>query len=106
MKIIFQYCEDCPSHDMALARLRKVMAEEGVESSIDVVKVETSEQANQLEFVGSPTILINGLDISPIIGDPHYALTCRIYEWDEGRISPLPSFQMIRVALAQAKLSE
>ena len=106
MKIVFQYFDDCPSHDMALARLRKVMAEEGVESSIDIVKVETSEQANQLEFVGSPTIPINGFDISPIIGDHHYALTCRIYEWDKGRISPLPSSQMIREALVNAKLSE
>lgn len=106
MKIVFQYCDDCPSHDMALARLRKVMAEEQVESSIDIVKVETAEQAKQLEFVGSPTILINGLDISPIVGIPHYALTCRIYEWDEGRISPLPSSQMIRIALEKAKLSE
>jgi len=105
MKIIFQYCDDCPSHDMALARLRKVMAEEGVESSIDIVKVKTSEQAKQLEFVGSPTILINGSDISPVVGPHHYALTCRIYEWDEGKISPLPSSQMIRAALGKAKLS-
>ena len=68
--------------------------------------IKSAGVTKQLEFVGSPRILINGLDISPIVGIPHYALTCRIYEWDEGRISPLPSSQMIRIALEKAKLSE
>jgi hypothetical protein len=31
VKITFLYFEDCPSHGPALARLREVMAEEGME---------------------------------------------------------------------------
>lgn len=99
MKVNFLYYEDCPSHDAALDRLRQVMAEEGVQADIEVFKVETDEQAQRLFFVGSPTILINGWDIDPPPPDAYYALTCRAYRLEDGRISPLPSPDMIRRAL-------
>lgn len=98
MKIDFLYYEDCPSHEQALERLRKVMSEEGVEGDIEVVKVETGEQARELRFTGSPTIRIDGRDIDPP-PDEFYALTCRAYTLEDGRISPLPSEAMIRRAL-------
>jgi hypothetical protein len=101
MEVRFLYCEDCPSHVEAIQRLRKVMAEEGVEGAIDVVKVETQEDAEKLRFPGSPTILINGLDIDPS-ANPYYAVTCRAYRLEDGRISALPSEAMIRKALRNA----
>lgn len=96
MQIDFFYFEECPSHEQALERLRKVVSEESVEADISVVEVETEEQAQDLEFVGSPTILIEGRDISPHLEYPNYALTCRAYQLEDGRISPLPSEEMIR----------
>ncbi len=99
VKITFLYFEDCPSHEAALARLRQVMAEEGVRAEIEIVKVETDEQAHNRRFVGSPTILIDGQDIDPLPADIQYALTCRAYQLEDGRISPLPSVDMIRRAL-------
>lgn len=98
MKVTFLYYEDCPSHQAALDRLRQVMAERGVTADVEIIKVETEEQARQLRFVGSPTIRINGEDIDPP-GDSHYALSCRAYRLEDGRISPLPSPDMIRRAL-------
>ncbi len=99
VNITFLYYEDCPSHDEALERLRQVMAEEGVDSEIEIIKVETDEQAQRLRFVGSPTILIDGRDIDPPPSDAYYALTCRAYRLEDGRISPLPSPDMMRRAL-------
>ena len=96
MHIDFFYFEECPSHEQALERLRKVAAEENVEADISVLEVETEEQARELEFVGSPTILVEGRDISPHLEYPNYALTCRAYHLEDGRISPLPSEDMIR----------
>ena len=96
MHIDFFYFEECPSHEQALERLRKVAAEEGVEADISVVEVRTEEQALDLEFAGSPTILVEGRDISPHLELPNYALTCRAYQLEDGRISPLPSEAMIR----------
>ncbi len=99
MNITFLYFEGCPSHDAALERLRQVMAEEGVGADIEVIKVETDEQAQRLHFVGSPTILIDGRDIDPVPSEAYPALTCRAYRLEDGRISPLPSPDMIRDAL-------
>ena len=102
MKIRFLYYEECPSHEEALERLRKVLAEEDVQARIDVVKVETSEQAQELRFPGSPTIVIDDQDID---SQPkaQYGLTCRAYRLEDGRISPLPSVSMIRRAIRSAR---
>ncbi len=102
MRITFLYFEDCPSHEAALARLRQVMAEEGIQAEIEIVKVETDEQAQGRHFVGSPTILIDGQDIDPLPADIHYALTCRAYRLEDGHISPLPPAALIRRALRRA----
>ena len=99
MNITFLYYEDCPSHDEALDRLRHVLAEEGVDTEIEIIKVETEEQAQRLHFIGSPTIRIGGQDIDPPQADAYYALTCRAYRLEDDRISPLPSPDMIRRAL-------
>jgi len=97
----FLYSEDCPSHNEALQRLRKVMKEEGIEDTVEVIQVDTSEDAERLKFAGSPTILVNDRDIDPQT-NPYYALTCRAYRLEDGRISPLPSEIMIRAALRNA----
>ena len=104
MDIHFLYFEDCPSHESGLERLRDVMAQEQITAEIRITKVETEEQAAQWGFVGSPTILIDGKDMVPPPPDAPTALTCRVYQWDDGRFSPLPSPDMIRKALKQAKL--
>jgi hypothetical protein len=96
--VSFLYYEECPSHDLALERLREVMAEESIPGEVEVIKVGTEEQAHELRFVGSPTIRVDGQDIDPPT-DPRYALTCRAYRLADGRISPLPSKDMIRRAL-------
>jgi hypothetical protein len=89
---------------MALERLHQVMAEEGVQAAVDIVKVETEEQAERLRFFGSPTIRIDGHDIDPPPEDVNYALTCRAYRLEDGRISPLPPLAMIRRALQATKV--
>lgn len=101
LRVTFLYWEGCPSHEEALARLRQALHEEGVEASVEVVRVDTEEQAQLLRFVGSPTILVDGEDVAPAEGLP-YRLTCRAYVLEDGRVSPLPSVQQIRWALRRA----
>jgi hypothetical protein len=102
LKIRFLYYEDCPSHDEALRRLNQCVEAEGISADVEIVKVETAEEAEKLQFIGSPTIIVNGHDIDPPV-NPHYALNCRAYRLEDGRISPLPSEAMIRKALRKAK---
>ena len=66
MEIRFLYSDQCPSHDEAIGRLRKVLEEEGIDAKIEVVRVETFEDAKRYRYPGSPTILIDGRDIDPI----------------------------------------
>lgn len=98
MEIKFLYFEDCPSHEDGLARLKEVMAEEGIDSEIEIFRVDTEAQAQALRFTGSPTILVNGEDIVSTPEDAYYNLTCRVYWLENGRASPLPSKEMIRQA--------
>jgi len=102
MRIRFLYSEDCPSHEEALQRLQNVLAEEGVDAEVEVVRVDTFDDAEREQFPGSPTIIVNGHDICPI-ENPHYAPACRAYVLEDGRISPLPSLPMIRNAVRAAK---
>lgn len=102
LRVTFLYWEGCPSHEEALARLREAIREEGVEASVEVVRVDTEEDARRWRFVGSPTILVEGEDVAPVEGLP-YRLTCRAYVHEDGRVSPLPSAQQIREALRRAR---
>ena len=102
MHVRFLFYEDCPSHEPALERLRGVLAEEGIDADVEVVEIESEEQAQELRFVGSPTILVNGRDIDPPPPHSHHGLSCRAYRLEDGRISPLPSRGMIRRAVDAA----
>jgi hypothetical protein len=102
VKVRFLYTDECSSHGDALLRLRQVLDEEGVEADIEVVRVETFDEAKKERFPGSPTIMINGHDIDPV-SHVEYAPTCRAYRLEDGRISPLPSTSMIRKAVRYSK---
>jgi hypothetical protein len=103
MKVEFLFWEGCPSHDVALERLRQVMAEEGINSPVEIVEIETEEGARAAHFVGSPTIRIDGQDIDPPDEEAIYGLTCRVYHHEDGRATPLPTHNLIRQALLAAR---
>ena len=103
--IEFLYEPDCSSTEVALARLREVMAEDGYVSEIRIVEVATDEEATALQFPGSPTIRIDGRDIDPAPADApeRYALTCRAYHLPDGRITPFPPKELLRAALRSTR---
>lgn len=102
MRIEFLYWEECPSHPEALARLRAILAEEELDVPVEVIRVDSEERAVRERFPGSPTIRINGTDIQPP-GDLPLGLSCRAYHTDEGRVTPLPTTEMIRRAVRAAR---
>ena len=104
MRIEFFYWEECPSHDEALTRLRTVLREEGLSAAVDVIRVDTEEEAATRQFLGSPTIRIDGTDIQPP-GEDRVGLSCRVYLTDDGRVTPLPTEEMIRRAVRAAQPS-
>jgi hypothetical protein len=94
--------EGCPSTDEALAMLREEMAALGLDpESIGVREVSTDADARREQFVGSPTIRIDGRDVQPVPDEP-IGLSCRVYRLADGRISPLPDRQEVRQTLLEA----
>jgi glutaredoxin len=98
----FLYWEGCPSCQRALADLRDVLEEVGLDRDEVVVReVRSEEQAATESFVGSPTIRIDGVDVQPP-GDEPAGLTCRVYRRRDGRIAPTPDPADLRDALLAA----
>jgi acylphosphatase len=94
--------EGCPSTDEALAELREEMSALGLDpDGIEIREVDTEAEAERQEFVGSPTIRIDGRDVQPPANEP-VGLTCRVYRLRDGRISAVPDREDVRDALAKA----
>jgi hypothetical protein len=102
MHVELLYWDGCPSHPQALADLRAAMEELGLDpEAIEVRHVGSDDAAAADRFVGSPTIRIDGVDISDPVGEP-VGLTCRIYHLRDGRVSPVPDPDDLRAALRRA----
>jgi hypothetical protein len=99
VKIELLYWDGCPSHPEALELLQTVLAERGLEASIELREVRTDEEAQALRFPGSPTIRIDGRDVDAFGSEARPALTCRIYHLADGRVSPIPSREQLEEAL-------
>ncbi len=116
--------EGCPSTEPARTQLHAALSEIGLDrTEIRMVEVRTDAQAQSLNFPGSPTIRINGVDLlelarvqlagsapagsvsadadssAPACGPVPASLTCRVYRRRDGRISPLPDPEDVREAL-------
>jgi hypothetical protein len=103
MRIELLWWEGCPSHPEALDELRRIMSEEGLDPElIERREITSDEQAERERFPGSPTILIEGVDVRPADGAP-IGLTCRLYRLRDGRPSPTPDPEDVRAALWRAQ---
>jgi hypothetical protein len=102
MRVELLFWAGCPSHPKALADLRQALADTGLDPDCVIVReVDDELGAEAEEFVGSPTIRIDGLDVQPP-GDEPTGLTCRVYARRDGRISPTPDPADLREALRDA----
>ena len=84
MKIEILHFDGCPTYRVTENTLRQVLAEEGLEADIELVAVNSDEQAQRLHFPGSPTIRIDGRDLFPTPEREDWKLVCRIYATPEG----------------------
>lgn len=102
MKVEFLYFEGCPNFKSALELLRQVLAEEGVDASVEQINVTSTEKAVKNKFLGSPSIRVNGLDIEKEARDStDYGEECRIY-LNDGALPGIPPKELIRDAVREA----
>jgi hypothetical protein len=94
--------EGCPSYPETLADLERLLGEEGIESEVELVEIESDAQARRARFPGSPTIMIDGEDALPAPEAEPFSLTCRVYRLRDGRASPTPDPEDLREAIRRA----
>lgn len=102
MKVELLYFEGCPNHKPALDRVRTVLRQERV-SNAEVTETEIADQAaaERLQFLGSPSIRVNGVDIEPAARSArNFGLLCRTYG-DGCCHGGIPSQELIRSALQE-----
>ena len=100
MKVEILYFDGCPTYLPAEETLRGVLAREEVEADVELVAVNTNEEAQKLRFAGSPTIRVDGEDLFTVPARAEYALGCRMYTTPEG-LRGSPTTEMLREALAK-----
>lgn len=103
--IEFLYWRECPSWEIVLERLKKVVEEiekemrekrQHLKFRVSIREVSDEREAEKLKFPGSPTIRVLGQDIDPV-GEKQniVGLTCRAYKV-HGRITPTPPEDFIK----------
>jgi hypothetical protein len=81
----------------ARQNLVEVLTEDAFETPIQMVVVTSDSDAQLLGMRGSPTILIDGVDIEPDFDGPH-GLAARAYG-----SGPVPDKPLIRAAVERAR---
>lgn len=82
MNITLLYFDDCPNWKVADAHLT-ALAAEMPDLTVTRTQVTTPEEAEQTNFLGSPSIQADGVDLFADPGAP-VGLSCRVYQTPDG----------------------
>lgn len=98
MRIDVLHIEDCPNWERAGRLLDDVLRELGIaDVSVRFALIRTVADTARHPFAGSPTVLIDGVDVIPG-ATPTTDLACRVY-WDGERPAGIPSRDTVRAAI-------
>ena len=99
MKATLYYFTDCPSYTTALENLKEALRREGLPEDVKMVSVADEAQAKAAQFIGSPTIRINGVDVEGAEAEhAGYGFACRVYA-DGAKRAGWPSVEQVQQAL-------
>ena len=105
MKIELLYFDGCPNWQAVLEEIKGLLTAKGLDDQVDLIQVASNQEAESLEFPGSPTIRIDGEDVELDISTSSFQLACRIYEVD-GKLQGMPPKEWIDAALDAAAAFE
>ena len=91
MKVTFQYFEGCPNSTETLKHLEQLINEKKITTDeLEVIEVPDLDSAEKYLFQGSPTILIDGIDIYTKQKPTGFNYSCRVYDFDGNRTGIIP----------------
>ena len=99
MRVEVLYFDGCPTYMSATRNVSEVLSERGMDAEVEMVAVNSDEDAERRRFPGSPTIRVDGRDLFPVSERGIWALGCRTYATPEG-LKGYPTTEMIQNALA------
>ncbi len=102
-KVELLYFDGCPGYRKAEQSLKEALSREGIRVEVELVAVNTDEEAKALKFPGSPTIRLSGRDLFPssTAERDNWRLGCRVYATPEG-LKDHPTGEMIQAALRRS----
>ncbi|MFY9227698.1 MAG: hypothetical protein WAQ98_33805 [Blastocatellia bacterium] len=101
MKIQLLYFEGCPSYKHALENLNSVLSEQEMKASVEMINITSLVEAEDLHFLGSPTIQIDGVDLEGAdAAKAGVGYGCRVYI-EGGQMRGWPSKEHIRSSLSK-----
>jgi hypothetical protein len=96
------YFAGCPNYQRVRELIERTAAELSVEPHVDLVEVSDTDAADELRFLGSPTVRVDGCDVEPgAEARSDFTFSCRLYRTDGGVIEA-PDPVWIRTSLAAA----
>ena len=97
LQLNFLSFDDCPNKAIARQNIQKALADEGMHGEIIDIDVPDFETAQAAQFLDSPSVRIDGLDVERNTSQI-FRLMCRIYS-DKGNIVGAPPVARIRDTL-------
>lgn len=88
---------DCPNHHATVERVKSVLSSESIAVTVIERIVSNEAEARNARFAGSPTVLVNGRDLEPLVVISTN-LACRIYASGGG----IPSLELVKRAIDRA----
>ena len=99
MNITLQYFDDCPNWQTTGHHLDQLIAE-GLDLTVSYERIDSEEKAVEKQFHGSPTVLVDGVDLFAEEFTP-VALACRMYRTDRG-LAGSPTLDQLRDVISAA----
>jgi hypothetical protein len=97
VRVQLLYFDGCPHWTVAEERLAQALRTLGRDdTAVEHLRVETPEQAEELKFLGSPTIRIDGTDPFAT-GRAPVGLACRVYTTPDGLSGSPTTEQLLEV---------
>jgi|SRR5690348_437046 len=106
IRIEILYFNGCPGHEQLVARLPDLLERHDITGEIVQHEVPDDEHARREQFLGSPTVRVNGKDVDPgAVNRNDYGIKCRIYQTSAG-LAGLPPDDWILAAVESAPMTD
>lgn len=111
------YFDGCPNHEAFLPHLAALLAAHRIAVPVTLTRIENDDDARAHQFLGSPTVRVNGSDVEPAVSEGRaapgasdtgsaYGMQCRLYPTPDGGTSGTPRDEWIIDALVDNPVHE